>query len=384
VIPVSDKFKEAVVIDHVMTSVIEVWPPGHFPENPGESGSLATIPIFGGSLRVDKQGTNRRRVTLKVMAEEDSESGSNYLPIDGFSELAPMSNELHIWQGVYIEDDDNWEYCKCGVFRITLLTIYDSGDSLWMQLDGLDRSWTVQQRKFVDSTTIAAGTDSAEAIQQLITPAIPWTQFDFDQARVSTGALSYDAGDDRWEAASNLATFNGMQLYYDYRGVLCLKNIPNIKTLVNPVKRYDEGEDSILLQIVRRLDGKDVYSRVVVVGRPVDGGDPFRADATDDDPDSPTFINGEFGDVPMVVKSSYVLNLNDAILAAQDIFTNGQGLTENVEAQAVADPSLQEDDVVSFKRDRANVNSDACYLVTQITLPLIANDAMYFGATRQY
>jgi hypothetical protein len=381
-IPVSQAFLDSINSDHIIRTVVEVWPSGFFPDNPFSSGSLLTLPITGGTLRVDKQGAARRRVTLKAMIESETDSGSNYIPIDGNSTLAPISNELHIWQGC--NTDAGFEYVKMGVLRITQLAVWDSGESIWLQVDGIDRSFTVQQRKFGDPYTVASGTDSGDAIRQIISPAIPWTQYDFEQTRVGTAKLDFEEGDDRWKAASDIATFNGMQLYYDYRGVLCLKSLPNIKALTDPVVTFREGEDSTLLQLIRRLDGADVFSRVTVIGRPVGSDVPFRADAIDDDPTSPTYINGPFGDVPMVVRSSYVLNEDDASIAAQDIFRNGQGLTENIEIQAISNPALQEDDVVSFKRDRANVNSSACYALSQLTFPLNAQDTMYCGASRQF
>lgn len=329
---------------------------------------MRTLEITSGSVSVADSPV--RRSCSVTLADEDGD-----LVPDELSDLvAPGGNEIRLWRGI------PGELVPLGVFRITDSDVSDSGESLTIKVKGQDRARTVQRARFEDVYTVASGTNYATAIKDLIDSRVSGLTYSFMVTSRTTPALTFDAGSDPWEAARKMAASLGAWLYFSPAGVCTLEPIPDPET--QPiVATYAEGDEATILAVNKSITEDHTYSVAVVSGENVGVGAPPRATAEDDDPQSPTYVGGSFGRVPIFLKSKFITSAAQAQDVADALLLRAKGASEVVSLQVIPNPAHNIGDVISVKRTRAGVNSR--YVIDGLTIPMQAAGAMQVKTRKQ-
>jgi hypothetical protein len=99
-----------------------------------------------------------------------------------------------------------------------------------------------------------------------------------------------------------------------------------------------------------------------------------RAEAVDDNPASPTWVEGPFGDVPLFYTSALITTVDQAQDVADAMLLRKLGLVEGLRFAAIPNPALDVDDVVQVTRLRARV--DALHVVEQFNMGLQPSSPM--------
>jgi hypothetical protein len=111
------------------------------------------------------------------------------------------------------------------------------------------------------------------------------------------------------------------------------------------------------------------FSHAVVSGEGTGVATPVRADVTDTNPNSPTYVSGPFGDVPVFTTSPLVLTTGQATTKATAQLKRNLGQVEFLNLYLVPNPALDVNDVVSVTRARLKLFA-AQFVIEQLTLDL--------------
>jgi hypothetical protein len=317
------------------------------------------LKVLGGRVNVEDTEV-RRRVSVELADPDGSVA-----PADLTAVLAPNGNELRVERGIVLPSGPY--LLPVGVFGIESVEISDEGGPLALSIVGLDRAASIQRAGFTAPYTIAAGVRYDAAIQALVASRRAGLTFSLSPiSRTVPADITYDVGDDPWEAARELARENGHTLYFDAAGTCVLRPEPN--PLADPVSwTYAEGEQATITSVGKMLTRDGVHNGVIVTGEPP-GLAPVRAEAWDDDQSSPTWRGGKFGSVPMYHSSSLITTTGQAQEVADAMLRALLGAVEEVSFGGLANAAHEPGDVVRLARARAWV--DANYVLDGFDLPL--------------
>lgn len=323
-----------------------------------------TVPVSAGQITVDRTAAQRRRATLIVEALPGTPAAA-LIPTSSSAPLAPFGNEIQVQSGI-VYPDGSRELISLGVFPIATSTVTDTGTDLQISLDCYDRSWTVSIRKFKTPYAVAAGTDVAAAIRGLIGSVYPGLTYNIvpTPGASTTPAATFAEGADPWAAALTLAASVGLELFFDVNGVVVGRPIPPAGATV---WTFTEGTTTGPVQ-VRNVYTRDQVSNDFIVsgdGTPNAATGPVRAEASDTNPNSPTYTGGPFGDVPTFITSNLVTSTTDAANAAANALAASVGGAHLLTVSCPPNPLFDVDDVVAVTRTRAGLAGQR-FVVDQI------------------
>lgn len=324
----------------------------------------AEIPIAEGSVTLDAQNATRAALSLTLAIGE--EELTDYIPDTLDDPLAPAGSEIVVKRGITYADGST-ELIPLGVFRIDEVDAEDSGDSLPIQVSGLDRSSVVIEAVMEKAGSTAAGTAPEDEIQRLIdeVPALSGITTDLAETGVTLPLITYEGGDDRWDYCQALAEAAGCILYFDSVGTLVLRRLVISDSVSLEIA---EGVDGTVLNIGKRMSRENAVNRVVVTGES-SGDDPVVGEALDDDPASPTYYYGPFGQCTFTWSSSYVIDADTAGDVAQNILDQKRGLGQEIRFDSIVNPALEPYDTVRVTRERLKVSNEL-HVIDGISIPL--------------
>jgi hypothetical protein len=353
--PRSLKFDVAYSDSHTVSHKAEVWSTAGIKQ--------AEFDILDGTITVDDVAV-RRTANLDL-----TDTTGTLVPDDMTDLLSPRYFEVHLFKGIKFVDGTE-ERLPVGVFSITDHQIDDSGAGLHIALALSDRAYRVSKDLLQADYTILEGSNYKEAILSLVNPSVPFAAKDLvDNTAFTTPMIAYEVGDDRWKAAQDLATAVGQELYFGPDGTLLSRFIPDY-SLVEPVWNFVEGETATMLYINRRLTEQDSVNNVIVIGEASGGAAPVRGQVLDDNPLSPTYVSGPWGNVVLVERSTNITTDTAAYQMAFGLFQKRLGVSDLVRLNAIAHPAFEIGDVVTIERAASKVSGR--YVIDKISIPMTA------------
>lgn len=326
----------------------------------------------GISGKVDLDGTVPTRARLDLTLADDGTG--DLIPKSAADSLSPYTNELKVERGVAYPDGGT-DYASLGIFRIDESEIDDSGAGLQVQIVGLDRSAKIIEAKFEDPYSVPVGTLFTDAILANLQAAYPDVETDFAASSLETPLLVAQEQDDRWDFDRGLAGALGMELFFDEDGKARLRPI---STSTVPVYTLAEGEGGVLITAARQWTRSP--NRWIVTGSDPVSSTVYRAVATDENPDSPTYYYGKYGHVPTWVDyGSLVASQDQAQDAANGLKAKGTGTAQTINFGSIVNPALEPSDPVQITRERAGI--DEVHFIDTLSIPLDSESPMT-GTTR--
>lgn len=321
---------------------------------------LANVPLSAGEVSVDGTASVRRSITVTVPDEFGT-----LRPIAGGSPLAPYGSELVVRQGFrYVSGAV--EQVPLGVFRLTDSETFHDGS---IGLSGVDRAAVVADNRWETPYVIAAGTNLATAIKDLIGSRLAGLTYNFATTTRTTPLTVYEEGDrsgDPWSNAQDLARAGGMEVFFDALGGVVLRPVPD--PAVDPVVwEYLPGANSIQLAASNRLSTGDARNVAVVTGEGTGVATPLRSVAVLTDPLNPLNVNA-FGRRPVFLTSPLITSQAQADEAARALLLRRAGGSEQLRFSAVGHPAHEAGDVVRVVNERAGLDDFA--VLSRFRLPL--------------
>lgn len=270
------------------------------------------------------------------------------------------------------------EEVPLGVFVMTEVNLEDSGQGAVMNIVGVDRSIRVQKALWIDPYQISASANLGTAISLVLSDRWSDVETDFqDTTRTVPGTVlglqSGGSGKDPWADVLKLAQAGGFELFFDNEGVAVLTSVPDPSNQT-PIEVYVEGDEAMLLGVNRRLSTDQTFNGVVVTGEGTNVRPPVRAVAFDEDPASPTYRYGAFGERPTFISSPVVSTASEASLVAVSELAKLKGAEENVDWSQITDPSLDAGDVIQV--ENTGTRLARVMVLDKVSVPLTVGGAM--------
>jgi len=325
-----------------------------------------------GSVDVDRTADIRRRCSVGCVDRDGT-----ITPVNAESILTPFGTELRLYRGVRYTSGvlaGSEEVVPLGRFRLSKASVKDSvGGSPSISLEGYDYSRTIRRDKFTDTYTIAAGTNVIDAIKTIAARTFPDLRFDTFASTVTVATpLIFDANGDPWDAMNQLALSAGCEVYFTATGSLKVAPPVDIDHLPAPHFSYIEGKGCTMLDLDVVFTDEPGFNGVVLTAEAV-GADtpPLRSIVWDNEPSSPTYHLGPYGEVPMFVTDSTVTKQADADSAAAAQLNLILGFSSGLDLTATVNAALDANDVIQVTRQRSGINSK--YAIDSLSIPLAAN-----------
>lgn len=329
----------------------------------GTSPVGTALTILSGSVQLS--GTAAVRSTLDLTTD-----GTDMWPRFAADLLAPYGNEIYVARGV-MYTDALVEMVGLGYFRIEGPS-QDLPPDGPIRVTGSDRMAGIIEARLVDPVQFMAGTRLGDVFDQLVAEVYPSATIEWDDATDDeTLTRAVIADQDRYAFLDDIARAHAKIWYWDHRGILVIKDLPDDDVTVFEVT---SGRGGSLVEMSRNLSRTGVANIVVASGEAGDNTAPVRGVAFDDNPDSPTYYLGRFGQVPMFYSSPLMGSTDQAQAAASTILRKQIGLPYAVDFGLVPNPALEPFDAVLVRySDRASVERHA---LETLTIPLDEDSAM--------
>lgn len=318
------------------------------------------LAVTEGRLRFD-------RAAARLAALDCTIADPLRIPTGPTDILTPFGYELRVWRGI---PGELLPLATCPIQQSAV----DAVTGL-TRVAGLDRSQLVSDARFEDDEQIAAGTNYATAIEDLISAGVDGLEFLFPSTTFTTPLLTFSAQDDRWEAAQKMARSIGHEILFDGLGRCVMRPEPTFDTA--PTLVIADGANLIDVRV--SLDRAPAYNRVIAFSTNASTGAQYRGVATDDDPQSPTFYDGPFGRKPRFYASEFIASDEQATSAAAAILASELGVAKAVDFSALPDPRAECSDVALITNERTGI--DALHILDSLTIGL-GPEAPLTGASR--
>lgn len=320
----------------------------------GQRQVLAVDPVYlSGSVTADL--TSRVARTCTITFDE------SFYPFDPGALLAPYGNMVRVTRGIQFAEGTKFAWV---VFlgRIQDASLNSDGTCT---INAADPASDVIDVKFFDPENSQVGVSVEVEVARLISDAVPLATFGtFDSFGVPVQPLTWQL--DRGQALDELATSVGAFWYCLADGSFVLRRYP--WTVPNPpVVTYADGADGSIVSWAASRSRSMVYNSLTVTGERLNGDEPVYATAEDDNPNSPTYIFGNFGRRHQLLRLQTPASSGAARAAARDNLRRLTALVDAWSWQMAPDAALELGDTVSL--DVAG-RSDIIQVVASYSIPL--------------
>lgn len=325
------------------------------------------IPVESGSVQYD--------VTAAVLATLNNftTDGAGWDPRPGKHPLQPYGNELFIERGV------PGELVPLGYFRMYSVD-QAKPPAGPLAIQAQDRMAGLVEAQVTAPVQFKASQSISAVFDELVREVYPNAVIEFDDPALAGDQLGRQqiVDQDRYGFLRDLASSHGKVMYFDARGVLVVKSLPDF---TEPVWDVTAGKNGVLIDSSRSIDRDGVVNAVVAEGEAPDGDKPaVRIMAYDAHPDSPTYWEGKFGKVPYFLSSSNITRTEQAVSAARAMLERNLGLPYYADFTKVANPALEPWDPIRVKHSDRSARE--IHVIQSLSVPLTAAEAMT-GTTRE-
>lgn len=359
--PVTDRFLNAVRGSHkiaVKALALEA----------GQSGTQPTgveLKALSGNVKYEWSAAIRATLELKVMV-----TSSVGFPTAATDPLDVSGKEIIVYRGIDYGAGET-ELVSLGYFRIDT-DEQDIPVNRPITISAPDRMAGIVDARLEQPRQYTTAWTYGDAVEDLVTEVYPAAVIEWDDATSGVHLGSNVMQDeDRYALLDDLVTAVGKICYWDYRGVLVVRNIPDPDVVVGEIRHGPRGT---LTGLKRRRSRVGAVNIIVATGEATDERPAARGVARDDNPASPTFWQGPFGPVPDFYSSPLLTTDQMATKAARTILDRRLGLSYSVDLSAIPNAAFEVGDpvLVSYS-DEAGAE---IHIIDSMTIGLGANEAM--------
>jgi hypothetical protein len=194
------------------------------------------------------------------------------------------------------------ESIQHGIFRVDDISEEDTGT--WT-INGSGLESYIIDARFLQPRTPPYGVSTIGQIRDLIQEVLPNAVVVAECSRDKIVQATAPWDTERWDAIDALARSIDAEVFADWRGYFVIRDIPSLSNSV-PVFQFKTGPDGTLRTRTPKRTRDRVYNAVSVSGQSSDPNvPPVWGWAYDDDPTSPTYYYGDFGQVPRFYTSQF-------------------------------------------------------------------------------
>jgi hypothetical protein len=281
--------------------------------------------------------------------------------------LNPYGTELRVFKGIRYGNNSPDEF---PVFVGTVERVRPSRTGV-CKLEAADTALRVAGAGFASPLPSQVGDLVLDEFERLVLDADPLAQFGaHDPITARVPALSYD--DDRGSALDSLAKTASANWYTLANGLYVMRRVPWTAPLSSAPIVMTDGSGGTLLEAFPDRSTDGIFNRVTVTSDRPDGGSPLYATASDDDPNSPTWVGGPFGVRSTQVRVTGATNQGQLLFLAKTLVQRARTLTSAWQVSCVPDASIELGDAL----DLTYQDHGALQYVAGFTMPLDQSSLM--------
>lgn len=345
----STVYKQAIHAPHQLAFEVDLY------AGPGGALLESNVPIFGGSISAN--------LTHRVTRSGSFTLGKEFWPgDDATAPLTPYQTVANIKAGIQYGDGSR-EVFDVITGRVGDLTRNADG-SVTARVD--DLAADVINYRFEVPENSAPTITILQQIRRLITDALPPATFGTDDVpnpAALTPKLTWD--EDRGKALDDLAEAVGGRWFALGNGDFVVRAYPY--DVGTPVQDVVDGPGGLLVTGAPSFTRDGAANSITVVVERFDGGTPFRVQARDNSPTSPTRFDGPFGRVSRVIKVQTPLTVGEATVYARAQLNASTALSSRWTVAMVPDYTLEPGDTVLLR----SRGVQSVQIIDAITYPLV-------------
>ena len=258
-----------------------------------------------------------------------------------------------------------------------------SGGGASIKVHVTDLSGAIKRNVWAMPFTVPSGLNYGDAAQSMVLNRLP-SQVDFAISSTEniTPLLVYGMaqGGDPWQDIQDLATAIGFEAFFDSRGVFVFRPIPD-PSVGDPVWVFDEDSNPLVSDASRELSNEQTFNHVIVVGQSTSSANAVTAEAFDNNPSSPTYILGPYGEVTERLTFSLITSQDQAQATANALLFNSLGAADTVTITCVPMPALEPGDIIRVHVSDVNANGN--YMINSMQTSLSPADPQQLVCFRQ-
>lgn len=364
-LPVSDAFLATIRSSHTARITATLLDP------PGQTGVTPTgtdLSVLAGSVTLDGDADIRATLDLTVDAPwPDTLDAVN---------LTPYGAEVFITRGVEL-GNGSVQRAPLGYYRLTDVD-QDDAPTGPITITGLDRMFGIADARFESLVQFTAASTYGAVVEAVVTDVYPGATIEWDDATDTDPIGRTITGEeDRYAFLLDLVQSTGKIMFFDYRGILVIKDPPDPGA---PVWEVNAGRNGVLVSVARSLSRDGVYNAVIATGEALDATPPPSGAAYDLDPDSATYWLGPFGKVPRFYSSPLLTSDGQCVTAAESLLSQTTGLPYTVDFSALVNPALEPFDpvrvVYPIDLTKTPHRRQENHVVTKLVIPLTPDGPM--------
>lgn len=308
------------------------------------------VPIVDGEVSCDRGSKVRWNGSL-VMGVDQSQK---------YPLLSKDQSRVKVYRG--ISSIGSVEVLQLGEYRVEEIDRSGKG-TMGLTLTGLESY--IADARFLRPIAPYSGLSTVEAIKQLASAGIPGNAPDKFKARNTKDKLVTDRAPwvrDRIDVIAKLAESINSEFFVDNTGTPSLVNIPDLAKTV-PVFMINQGSGGVLVSQNVKDTRDKVYNAVSVAGN---NGEVW-AIATDDNPLSPTYFNGPYGQKPKFYTSQYLYTIDQCQTLANRLLAESLASSDSISFTAAPIPFLEAGDVVYVQLENGTVTK---HLLEKVSIGL--------------
>lgn len=311
------------------------------------------LDIVDGSMTEDSTAVVRHDFDLTA-ADPDG----TWIPRAATDPLMPYGTRVKITRGLR-HLDGTWEDPTVVIGHLDETGVRANEGTV--SLSGLDRTANLQEGS-PRPVNIPPGRNAATAIRDLLAvkdPTLTWSLMVTDW---TLPRLVFEVETDLMGEAVKMAAAIGAEVFCTRDDQMALRPIP---TATRPaVCRFVEGENSTVIDAEQRWKSYRVPNGVIVTGQHSSMPGPVRAESWDEDPASPTYRYGPYGERPLFVKSERVTTAGQALVMARGELERRLGGANEITLSAIQDVSLEAGDVAQV--DLPSVGASGLWVISRL------------------
>lgn len=332
------------------------------------------IPIISGDVQSSASGQIRSTLNLTT---------STAWPKDAGDLLAPYGNEIFVERGIDFGDGAK-EWVGLGYYRIDTPE-QDQTPNGPVDITASDRMAGIIDGRFLTPRQFVSSQSRGQVLETLISEVYPAALIDWDDTDVRDAPLGRTivADRDRYATLNDLITSLGKLGYFDHTGTFIVRSPATVTGA--PDWTVDAGARGVMVKMSRSITREGIYNVVVASGEATDTAPPQWAAVADLSATSPTRYGGPFGPVPRFYSSPFVTTVTQARAAASTLLRKSLGLPYQVKLDAVPNPALEPDDVLSVRYPSGPMSlRTEAHIIDTVTIPLDVESAVSLTTRKQY
>jgi len=278
--------------------------------------------------------------------------------------------EAQVYCGVLVSGVPQW--LSMGVFGLFQFNTSVQGEQVTVQANGTDRSDRLRNNPFKTPWQTPASQDYFTALINIFNDRAKGFTPEYNvgsSAFLTPGAINFDEDSDPFAAGMKLMEAVGCELYFGRYGEVCAFPIPD-PLLIAPTMVLHTGDANgvTISPITKNGSNKDVVNGVICRGEAPWLLFPISGEIWDDDPLSPTFRSGSFGEKPKKIGDALASTNAQCLATATAEFNKVKGVAEEIDFQSIKDPRVDIGDVVDILN--VNLGVTGRYVLDKYTYPL--------------